>query len=423
MNYYEILGININANNTEIKVAYRREAMKWHPDRHQGIQEKIDATRKFKLIAEAYRTLIDPNLRAAYDADKHSKTNQRFNENTNTTDNNQQETDADKIFNEQILDLAFDLASQGFSIEKIYDTLTSLGCPNTIAKAAASFAFKKHSPHNQSKKESNINQDEEFYLALIGEKRQNYYLNYFTEFEKRPHVIQVTWNWWAAFFNVFWMFYRKMWLVGFLYLIFSYITMLIVALSISTITESFEKAVTLASGIILLPFFALTGLFANWHYYRHCKTIIKKINKKNIKYIDKIKILAKKGGTSNIVYYFLLFIFIAGIFAEIALSAYQDYTNKIKNQVIHQQQSNSSKANTSAPSRFDQDNNEAYRTEYLRELKIIEARHPELNPESPKYLQENEDWVRKKFDIYVSQNHTPINALKLAISDYEAALR
>jgi len=60
MNYYSTLGINKNASDDEIKTAYRKMAMKHHPDR--GGDEK-----KFKEIEEAYRTLSDPEKRRMLD--------------------------------------------------------------------------------------------------------------------------------------------------------------------------------------------------------------------------------------------------------------------------------------------------------------------------------------------------------------------
>jgi len=65
--YYEVLGVAKNAAEDEIKKAYRKLAMKHHPDRNQGDEAK-KAEEKFKEAKEAYEMLTDPQKRAAYDS-------------------------------------------------------------------------------------------------------------------------------------------------------------------------------------------------------------------------------------------------------------------------------------------------------------------------------------------------------------------
>mgnify|MGYP002626028795 CR=1 FL=1 len=67
--YYEVLGIQKNASEDDIKQAYRKAALKWHPDRWvSGTDaEKKTAEEKFKEASEAYSVLSDPQKRAKYD--------------------------------------------------------------------------------------------------------------------------------------------------------------------------------------------------------------------------------------------------------------------------------------------------------------------------------------------------------------------
>jgi molecular chaperone DnaJ len=62
--YYQVLGVNRTASDEEIKSAYRKLAMKYHPDKNQGDKE---AEEKFKEVAEAYDVLRDKNKRNIYD--------------------------------------------------------------------------------------------------------------------------------------------------------------------------------------------------------------------------------------------------------------------------------------------------------------------------------------------------------------------
>jgi len=63
--YYELLGIQKDASEEEVRKGYRKEALKWHPDRHQDNKE--EAEKRFKEISEAYEVLSDKEKRATYD--------------------------------------------------------------------------------------------------------------------------------------------------------------------------------------------------------------------------------------------------------------------------------------------------------------------------------------------------------------------
>ncbi|XP_034024112.1 dnaJ homolog subfamily B member 6b isoform X2 [Thalassophryne amazonica] len=63
--YYQILGVHKNATQDDIKKAYRKLALKWHPDKNPDNKE--EAERRFKELSEAYEVLSDENKRNIYD--------------------------------------------------------------------------------------------------------------------------------------------------------------------------------------------------------------------------------------------------------------------------------------------------------------------------------------------------------------------
>ena len=134
---YDILGVKPSATREDIKDAYRRQAMKWHPDRNPN--NRFEAEERFKEIGYAYKILSDPQQRAEYDAYLASQqagdSEQRQQESSFGA--GMSDADAAKMFFEQMLDLAFELARRGFDEDKILKMLLALDCPESTARAVA----------------------------------------------------------------------------------------------------------------------------------------------------------------------------------------------------------------------------------------------------------------------------------------------
>ena len=79
IDYYRILNISHNATKQEIKEAFKKEALKWHPDRNKS----VEATQRMQLINEAYLILYDDEARKRYDEQYFKFKNSNYQEKPN----------------------------------------------------------------------------------------------------------------------------------------------------------------------------------------------------------------------------------------------------------------------------------------------------------------------------------------------------
>lgn len=127
--YYDLLGVPREADPATLREGYRREAMKWHPDKNGGSRQ---STERFKGISEAYAVLSDPMRRSAYDQALTSGQEAAF--------AGQQNIDpqaAAYMFLQEMASLAAELSMQNTRISDIAAALMAKGCPRDVATSLA----------------------------------------------------------------------------------------------------------------------------------------------------------------------------------------------------------------------------------------------------------------------------------------------
>lgn len=355
VNYYEVLGIAHNASDQEIKEAYRREAMKWHPDRHDSATGKAEAERRFKMLAEAYRVLRDAAMRAEYDEGlRRDSANERYEDAFNDGGNKQADRkntssdqaadgskeSADAIFFEQMLDLAFDLASRGFAAEKITSALTSLGCPESMAKAVANIAAKRNGgakttkaqeaskapPGHQSAGKSHHRQSQaewklDYYKAITDERFRNYYLRTFKAFDDQPGKLLTLPNIGALFFQYIWLAYKGMWKYMAIYVI------LWIPISAIALNSVFIDYFWIAGLVVGTAF----SLVANAIYHRHANKMINRALEKYPEKHDQLYLLRRNSQKSDRIFLAILAAaIIIPISLAVALPAIDDHLARHK---------------------------------------------------------------------------------------------
>jgi len=128
-NYYELLEISPDSDPGQIRVAYRKQAMRWHPDKNPGDKQ---AEERFKRITEAYSVLSDPGSRMKYDQSlRENQADAAFH------GQRMDPADAAEIFFQEMIGLAYELTMQNVRWSEIAAALRQRGCPEAIANTIA----------------------------------------------------------------------------------------------------------------------------------------------------------------------------------------------------------------------------------------------------------------------------------------------
>ncbi len=139
MDPFGILGVSENATPDEIKQAYRREAMKWHPDRSGNSPESKE---RFHQAAEAYRFLSARNSGSGDGAKQaggygEETSGASYDRDANRGRSDSEDNSADSVFWDVMLDYAIKLAQTGLGEHGITATLARNGCPERLAAMIA----------------------------------------------------------------------------------------------------------------------------------------------------------------------------------------------------------------------------------------------------------------------------------------------
>ncbi|MCP4432896.1 MAG: DnaJ domain-containing protein [Gammaproteobacteria bacterium] len=209
MDPYHILGVQYNATREEIKKAYRKEAMKWHPDRNQSSSE---AREQFHRVATAYKILSE-RIQKPKNSGFSSRSSEKQRENNSEhsdyraddpdTGTHSQDEFADSVFWDVMLDYAIKLAQTGMSEAEIAIKIIRNGCAQKLADVIAEKAFNIHAhyaPDSKKNRKAEPNRstfkqerlEKELFRAFLGQRSLfwssadtiDYYLVVFGEFRQ-----------------------------------------------------------------------------------------------------------------------------------------------------------------------------------------------------------------------------------------------
>ncbi len=216
MDPYEVLGVSRDASRDEIKKAYRREAMKWHPDRSDDSPE---AKERFHQAAEAYRILTDRNGPHGNGDTRSGHAGAQGSADSASGGDNESGGDefADSVFWDVMLDFAIKMAQSGLSENEIAVAVRANGCPDRLSGKIAEKAFhinahytdepgprRGANPRSNFKQQPTFKQDQledELFRAVIGDRSLvwsprdtiEYYLDNFAEFSQASSFNPFAW--------------------------------------------------------------------------------------------------------------------------------------------------------------------------------------------------------------------------------------
>lgn len=145
---YEMLGVDEHATEKEIKRAYRKAAMRCHPDRNAGNEDAARA--KFQEIKEAYAILSDPAQREVYDR-TFAEEIQRW-----ETRMREEEAEREALYAKRV-SLAMRFASQGHNRDVVFGVLLGQDCDEPTARHVAESVVALHESRQSPSAEAQVN--------------------------------------------------------------------------------------------------------------------------------------------------------------------------------------------------------------------------------------------------------------------------
>lgn len=362
MDPYEILGIPVNATREEIKKAYRREAMKWHPDRNNNSSE---SEARFHQAADAYKILSEKN---SAQNNRHTRTGPSagtgyqgpeseasgYSSNSRHSDYESKDNFAGELFWEVMLDFAIKLAQRGMRQREIFVNLSQRGCPDRLATSIAEKAFSIHAQYASNPGKANekaMKQESELLRAFIGARNilwsprgtVEYYLMVFSQFNQtagsgllsrinpNSRLMKIL-GFSILFFALFvmiinyypgrfqfgnlteltllqlpigilswmliWTIYRKLWVFTLMLGLVYSVTLFICQTLIPQALNNDFEAILLIAVSCYLPF-TLVVVFANYFYYRKAQKTITLADDLFFDHREKMSWIKNRAGTST----------------------------------------------------------------------------------------------------------------------------